>query len=41
MRPREGKKIEHEALIDVGHLKALLGGLSLVQKLVDSVCFCT
>lgn len=41
MRAREGKKIEREALIDVEHLKALLGGLSLVQKLVVSVCFCT
>ena len=28
MRAREGKKIERETLIDVEHLKALLGGLS-------------
>ena len=30
-----------EALIDVEHLKALLGGSSFVQKLIVPVCFCT
>ena len=39
MRAREGRKIEREALIDVEHLKALLGGLSSVQKLWSLFAF--
>ena len=39
MRARAGRKIEREALIDVEHLKALLGGLSSVQKLWSLFAF--